>query len=132
MTTTMADPNEVTNWTILGVAGGGSLIWLLRWVVRTFHLDRTANAAADAEGGIIKRLTGEIGRLEEIIRKQNLRIDELEGRINHVRELEVADASDLAELAVLIDTHCGGCVNATEAKKRMAGVIARIRERKAK
>jgi hypothetical protein len=128
----VADPNEVTTWTLLGVAGGGSILWLLRWVIRTFHVDRTANAATDAEGGIIKQLQGEIARLAEIIKKQSTRIDELEARINAYWVLEIEDAGDLAELAVLIDAHCGQCANASEAKLRMAGVVTRLRNRKVK
>ena len=125
----MADPNEVTNWTILGVAGGGSLIYLLRWVVRTFHLDRTANAATDAEGGIISRLTAEITRLEEIIQRLTTRIDELENRIDVINANEIRDAGDLATLAVLVEAHCGKCEKVDGAKDRMTSIIKGLQER---
>lgn len=130
----VADPNDVTNWTIAGVAGGGAILWLARWVVRTFHVDRLANKATDAEAGVIDRLQSEIKRLEEIIQWQGAEIRALQREMGTLHDVEVADAADLSMIAVLIDQKCDGktCPCAGAVKYKLLEAVQRISERRKK
>ena len=46
------DPNDVASYTIGGFAIGGTAFWLLRWVIRTFHVDKLAIKSTTAEGNV--------------------------------------------------------------------------------
>lgn len=119
----MADPNDVSNYAVGGMAALGGGFWLLRWVIRTFHLDRAANKAADAEFNVIDRLQGEITRLEGVIAKQATQIAEMQAE---QRKLEKRMSNQRAVLMAIETIVEGMCTCDSVARKKLAALIAEL------
>lgn len=144
------ETNDTLN-TVAGTLGGaGGLVMLFRWFSRTFHIDRAANKAADAETNVIDRLEKEIARLASIVQVQQAEIDgmrqkqaRLETRLANTRAaflaieclIETLEVGDLAARKKLIDllkdlisdtTDCDSCCQ----KDTSAGIISAERDAK--
>ena len=116
------DPQQAANYSVGGVVISGSVFWLIRWVVRTFHIDKLANKSTDAEGNVIDRLEKEISRLETIIAVQNL-----SSQVSHKEHmaLERRLASLQADLFTIRAIIEGSCVCNKPAQKRIIDLINR-------
>ena len=117
------DPQDVANYTLGGFAISGTAFWIIRWVVRTFHVDRLANKASTAEGNVIDRLEGEIKRLETIIKKQSLDIEDISRR--H-RRLERRLSNQRAVLIAVETIVEGMCTCDSASRKRLVELIAEL------
>jgi hypothetical protein len=121
--------NEAVAWTIGGTGSIGIAFYLLRLAIKGLSSDSVLLSNNRADNGIIKRLQDDSVRLEAIIKKQAMRIDELELRLNALHDVEVEDAADLAELAILMEALCVECADNSK-HKRISIVIERLRFRR--
>ena len=116
------DPQQAANYTIGGVVISGSVFWLLRWVIRTFHVDKLANKSSNAESNVIDRLEKEITRLENVISSQDRQCD-LEHRQYLILERKLASLqADLFTIRAVVD---GSCVCDKPAQRRIIELINR-------
>ena len=126
----MSEVADVGAW-VLGGTGLSALVVLLvkKLIIDAFN-GKSQIINIQAGDNLINRLQSEIARLEEIIKKQNRRIDELEARIGVIHDLEIQDAADIAEMTILLDTACKDCPM-NDHTIRMTGILDRLRNRKA-
>lgn len=117
------NPQDVTNYTVGGFAISGVAFWILRWLIRTFHVDRLANKATNAEGGVIDRLQGEINRLESIIKGQTETINSLQ---RYQRKLDKRLSNQRAVLIAIETIVEGMCTCDLNARKKLAELIAEL------
>ena len=117
------NPQDVTNYTVGGFAISGVAFWILRWFIRTFHVDRLANKATNAEGGVIDRLQGEINRLESIIKGQTETINSLQ---RYQRKLDKRLSNQRAVLIAIETIVEGMCTCDPNARKKLAELIAEL------
>lgn len=141
---------------LMYAAGGTAISALLAWAFKHLLMQalsgKTAFLTSQASDVMMQRLQAEITRLEAVITKQRSdyeerldtqkrnrdeemkslkeRLDDFALRIEALRSLELQDATDIAELALLLDTTCAGCSENNVHADRMKGIIVRIRERK--
>lgn len=117
------NPNDVTAYTIGGFAISGSALWLIRWVVRTFHVDRLAIKSTNAEGSVIDRLQSEIARLETVIIGQNKVIADMQ---RYQRKLDKRLSNQRAVLIAIETIVEGMCTCDLNARKKLAELIAEL------
>lgn len=117
------NPQDVTNYTVGGFAISGVAFWILRWLIRTFHVDRLANKATNAEGGVIDRLQGEINRLESIIKGQTETINSLQ---RYQRKLDKRLSNQRAVLIAIETIVEGMCTCDLNARKKLAELITEL------
>ena len=117
------NPQDVTNYTVGGFAISGVAFWILRWLIRTFHVDRLANKATNAEGGVIDRLQGEINRLESIIKGQTETINSLQ---RYQRKLDKRLSNQRAVLIAIETIVESMCTCDLNARKKLAELIAEL------
>jgi hypothetical protein len=121
---------DVGAWVLGGTGISAIVILLIKKLIIDSFSGKSQIVNIQAGDNLINRLQGEITRLEEIIKKQSKRIDELEERIGIIHDLEVQDAADIAELTILLDTACKECPM-SDHNIRMTGILDRLRNRKA-
>lgn len=117
------DPQDAANYTIGGFAIGGTAFWLLRWVVRTFHVDKLAIKSTTAEGNVIDRLEGEIHRLETVINKQQEEITKMN---RDQRKLERRLSNQRAVLIAIETIVEGMCTCDFQARLKLSKLIAEL------
>ena len=117
------NPNDVTAYTIGGFAISGTALWLIRWVVRTFHIDRLAIKSTNAEGSVIDRLQSEITRLEAVIIGQNKVIADMQ---RYQRKLDKRLSNQRAVLIAIETIVDGMCTCDLNARKKLAELIAEL------
>ena len=117
------DPQDVANYTVGGLAAGGGAFWPLRWVIRTFHIDKLAIKSTTAEGNVIDRLEGEIHRLEAVINKQAVEIAQMH---KEQRKLERRLSNQRAVLIAIETIVEGMCTCDLNARKKLAELIAEL------
>lgn len=117
------DPQDVANYTVGGFVISGSLFWMIRWLIRTFHVDRLANKSTNAEGNVIDRLEGEIVRLEGIVGKQQIDINNM---LREQRKLERRLSNQRAVLIAIETIVEGMCTCDTKARRKLAELIAEL------
>ena len=117
------NPNDVTAYTIGGFAISGSALWLIRWVVRTFHVDRLAIKSTNAEGSVIDRLQSEITRLEAVIIGQNKVIADMQ---RYQRKLDKRLSNQRAVLIAIETIVEGMCTCDLNARKKLSELIAEL------
>ena len=117
------NPNDVTAYTIGGFAISGTALWLIRWVVRTFHIDRLAIKSTNAEGSVIDRLQSEITRLEAVIIGQNKVIADMQ---RYQRKLDKRLSNQRAVLIAIETSVEGMCTCDLNARKKLAELIAEL------
>lgn len=117
------NPNDVTAYTIGGFAISGSALWLIRWVVRTFHVDRLAIKSTNAEGSVIDRLQSEITRLEAVIIGQNKVIADMQ---RYQRKLDKRLSNQRAVFIAIETIVEGTCTCDLNARKKLAELIAEL------
>ena len=117
------NPNDVTAYTIRGFAISGLALWLIRWVVRTFHVDRLAIKSTNAEGSVIDRLQSEITRLEAVIIGQNKVIADMQ---RYQRKLDKRLSNQRAVLIAIETIVEGMCTCDLNARKKLAELIAEL------
>ena len=117
------DPNDVAGYTIGGFAIGGTAFWLLRWVIRTFHVDKLAIKSTTAEGNVIDRLEGEIHRLEAVINKQQ---EEITRMNRDQRKLERRLSNQRAVLIAIETIVEGMCTCDLQARRKLSELIAEL------
>lgn len=117
------NPQDVTNYTVGGFAISGVAFWILRWLIRTFHVDRLANKATNAEGGVIDRLQSEINRLESIIKGQTETINSLQ---RYQRKLDKRLSNQRAVLIAIETIVEGMCTCDLNARKKLAELITEL------
>lgn len=117
------DPQDVANYTVGGFVLSGTLFVMIRWVVRTFHVDRLANKSTNAEGNVIDRLEGEINRLEGIIAKQQVDITNM---AREQRKLERRLSNQRAVLIAIETIVEGMCACDSNARRKLAELIAEL------
>ena len=116
------DPQQAANYSFGGVVISGSVFWLIRWIIRTFHVDKLANKSANAESNVIDRLEKEIARLENVISSQDRQCD-LEHRQYLILERKLASLqADLFTIRAVVD---GSCVCDKPAQRRIIELINR-------
>ena len=98
--------NEVLLWVFGGTTGAGLLAWLVRHLVITVFSGKSEVARIQAGDAFSTRLQEEIHRLEEIIEKQNKRIAALEAKIDEMRQYELEDLADIAEMNAIVEASC--------------------------
>lgn len=117
------DANELaTNGTGLFVMAGGA-IWMLRWIVRTFHIDTLAIKSNTAEVNVIDRLESEITRLEKIIEKQQIDIASMVKAQANLEKQITNQKAVLMAIEFIIETTCS-CD--AESKSRVAALIREL------
>ncbi len=126
----MSEMADVGAWVLGGTGISAIVILLIKKLIIDSFSGKSQIVNIQAGDNLINRLQGEITRLEEIIKKQSKRIDELEERIGIIHDLEVQDAADIAELTILLDTACKECPM-SDHNIRMTGILDRLRNRKA-
>ena len=117
------NPQDVTNYTVGGFVIGGTALWVIRWLIRTFHVDKLAIKAATAEGNVIDRLQGEIDRLEKVISQQNDTIEEMQ---KYQRKLDKKLSNQRAVLIAIETIIEGMCSCDTNARKKLAELISEL------
>ncbi len=117
------DPNDVAGYTIGGFAIGGTAFWLLRWVIRTFHVDKLAIKSTTAEGNVIDRLEGEIHRLEAVINKQQ---EEITRMNRDQRKLERRLSNQRAVLIAIETIVEGMCTCDLQSRRKLSELIAEL------
>lgn len=117
------NPNDVTTYTLGGFAISGTTLWLIRWVVRTFHIDRLAIKSTNAEGSVIDRLQSEITRLETVIISQNKVIADMQ---RYQRKLDKRLSNQRAVLIAIETIVEGMCTCDLNARKKLAELIAEL------
>jgi hypothetical protein len=117
------ETSEVANYTIGGLAAGGGMFWLLRWVIRTFHVDKLAIKSTTAEGNVIDRLESEIHRLEAVINKQQSEINTMN---RDQRKLERRLSNQRAVLIAIETIVEGMCTCDLNARKKLAELITEL------
>ena len=117
------NPNDVTAYTLGGFAISGTALWLIRWVVRTFHIDRLAIKSTNAEGSVIDRLQSEITRLETVIISQNKVIADMQ---RYQRKLDKRLSNQRAVLIAIETIVEGMCTCDLNARKKLAELIAEL------
>ena len=118
---------SAATWT----SGAAIMAWLgtmlVRFLTKTFRADRLEAATTGAEVAGYERLQKEIERLAR-------KCEQLEDRLNRLRDSELEDAADIASLSILIQQMpCGKCQYAEEdifghAKLILAMMIKRKKE----
>jgi len=117
------NPAEVTNYTVGGFAITGTAVWVIRWLIRTFHVDRLANKATNAEVNVIDRLQSEITRLETIVKGQTSTIDDL---LKYQHKLDKRLSNQRAVLIAIETIVEGMCTCDSNARKKLAELIAEL------
>jgi hypothetical protein len=117
------NPQDVTAYTIGGFAISGTALWLIRWVVRTFHVDRLAIKSTNAEGTVIDRLQSEISRLEVVITGQTKTIADMQ---RYQRKLDKRLSNQRAVLIAIETIVEGMCSCDTNARKKLAELIGEL------
>ena len=117
------NPQDVTAYTIGGFAISGTALWLIRWMVRTFHVDRLAIKSTNAEGSVIDRLQSEITRLETVIIGQNKVIADMQ---RYQRKLDKRLSNQRAVLIAIEMIVEGMCTCDLSARKKLAELIAEL------
>lgn len=132
---TMMPPSieQVASYTGAGAVFATLLGLVIRFLMKTFRTDRLEAATSGAEINTFQRLQSEITRLENIIKIQQSRTDELEDRMDKLKEIEFEGQADLAVLSLLATQFpCSNhCENPTEAFDQLRDVILRMNARKA-
>ena len=126
----MNEMADVGAWVVGGTGFTALVILLVKKLIIDVLNGKSQVINIQAGDNLIIRLQSEITRLEEIIVKQNRRIDDLETRIGVIHDLEIQDAADIAELTILLDTACKDCPM-NDHTIRMTGILDRLRHRKA-
>lgn len=118
-------------------AGAGTVFTVLlgltvKFLMKTFRTDRLDATTTGAEINTYKRLQEEIIRLEAIIVAQQKRTDDLEARLDELRDIELDGQADLAVVTILLQQFpCGqNCKNTTASFDQLKDVVARMNERK--
>lgn len=119
----VVDPQDVANYTVGGFVLSGTLFVMIRWVVRTFHVDRLANKSTNAEGNVIDRLEGEISRLEVIITTPQ---GEINAMMREQRKLERRLSNQRAVLIAIETIVEGMCTCDSNARRKLAELIAEL------
>ena len=117
------NPQDVTNYTVGGFVISGVAFWIIRWLIRTFHVDRLANKVTNAEGGVIDRLQSEINRLESIIKGQTETINSLQ---RYQRKLDKRLSNQRAVLIAIETIVEGMCTCDLNARKKLAELITEL------
>ncbi len=117
------NPQDVTNYTVGGFVIGGTALWLIRWLIRTFHVDKLVIKASTAEGNVIDRLQGEIDRLEKVISQQNDTIEEMQ---KYQRKLDKKLSNQRAVLIAIETIVEGMCSCDTNARKKLVELISEL------
>ena len=117
------NPQDVTSYTVGGFVISGVAFWIIRWLIRTFHVDRLANKATNAEGGVIDRLQSEINRLESIIKGQTETINSLQ---RYQRKLDKRLSNQRAVLIAIETIVEGMCTCDLNARKKLAELITEL------
>ena len=117
------NPQDVTNYTLGGFVISGTAVWLVRWLVRTFHVDKLAIKTTTAEGNVIDRLQGEINRLEKVIAQQSDTIEEMQ---KYQRKLDKKLSNQRAVLIAIETIVEGMCTCDTNARKKLAELISEL------
>lgn len=128
--------SQINLETAAGWAGAGTVFATLvglvvRFLMKTFRTDRLEAASSTAEISTYQKLQGEISRLETIIIGQQKKLEEMETRLNKLRDIELEDVSDIAMLTVLVaQLPCGSC-NAPDAVfQQTQEILAKMHHRK--
>lgn len=117
------NPNDVTAYTLGGFAISGTAVWLIRWVVRAFNVDRLAIKSTNAEGSVIDRLQSEIARLETVIIGQTKVIADMQ---RYQRKLDKRLSNQRAVLIAIETIVEGMCTCDLNARKKLAELIAEL------
>lgn len=129
----MPTPNieQAAVWT-LGTSAAGTLgVMVVRFLMKTFRTDRLEAVSTGADMESYARLQKEITRLENIIIVQQRRTDELEDRLNTLRDIELDDVADIATLAVLVaQMPCGRCAAPDDMFSQAKDILVRMNARR--
>jgi hypothetical protein len=102
----MIDAKDVADHgTTLFVLAGGTF-WMLRWLIRTFHIDTLANKSNHAEVNVIDRLESEITRLEKIIDRQQVDITSMAKAQANLEKLVSNQKAVLMAVELIVSTMC--------------------------
>jgi len=117
------EANEIANYGLgtFAIAGGG--FYILRWVIRTFHIDKLAIKENHAEINVIDRLESEITRLETIIHKQQ---GEIASMMSNQRNLERMLSNQRAILLTIDMIIENMCTCDSKSKAKLAELIAEL------
>lgn len=91
------------NLLLVGSGIMGLVVLLFRQTIISFFTAKTQIIAAEAQNNTFERLQSEIVRLETIIIKQALRIEELDARLRRFTVEEARDAADLAVMELCLN-----------------------------
>lgn len=127
----MIEQSDLIVYGLGGVAGTGIVAWLIKFLVVTAFSTKADASKIQVSEDFTTRLYEEIKRLEGIIKEQSNRIDLLDKKLNDLRDLELSDLGDIAQIDAIIEAHC--LLHPTcENNQRIARIIDRIKGRRSK
>lgn len=124
-------PEQLAIYGLGGAGGLGVLAYLIKHLIETVYSTKTTTTQFSINDSLLERLQSEINRLELIIQKQSVRIDELDSKVNKLRETELRDMSDIAELNAIVESSCLVQLNCPSNNK-LQKILTRIKERRGK
>ena len=131
MPTPPIDIEQAAKWAAGGTLSATMLGMVARFLMKTFRTDRLEATLSTADTNTFTRLQSEIQRLEQIIIGMQKRTDELEARLDKLRDIELDDVSDIATLTVLINQMpCGKCQDPSIIFRDAREVLGRMNTRK--
>ena len=125
-------------YTAGGTLGAALIVWFVRLVMKTYRTDRLEATLSDADQHTVKRLQGEIERLnKEMVEQrdrfnselaaQRRRTDEVERRLGRLRDIEMAGAADMGMLVAYIESMpCGKCQAPDDTFAHIEEILNRI------
>jgi uncharacterized protein YlxW (UPF0749 family) len=118
---------ELGTWVGILVGFTTLLTIVIKFIAKTFRTERLEAASMRAELGGFVRLQEEIAELKKSSLDLNNQIDELERKLNRIREIESDTAADLAILSILITQFpCPKCDHIVEAYDQIKDVVDRM------
>lgn len=126
----MMDTNDPLTVAAQATGGLALIALLFKKVIVDLFKGKSEIAVIQAGDELIVKYKTEIGRLEEIVKKLQTRVEELESKFEQIHTDELQDAADIAELTILLDTVCKDCINGDD-NARMLRILDRFRERMA-
>lgn len=128
----MPTPNLETaaGWTGISALAMTLGTMLVRFIMKTVRTDRMESIATGADMNSYERLQKEIKRLEDIIATQKSRTDELEARLDRLRDMELDDVADISTLFVLVSNNCLKCPNSSLVHDQMVEILKSMKARK--
>jgi hypothetical protein len=126
----MPNIESAVSWTGISAFVLSLMTLMVRFVMKTVRTDRLESTVSNADNSSYDRLQNEIKRLEKAISVEKSRTDELEARLDRLRDMELDDVSDISALFVLLSSNCSVCPNGLSTHDEMIRILISMKARK--